>query len=105
MFNINENNSIEMKRENMRKARKESNKTNKLKGLLTHINKANKQYYYKLQIYQQLKSTKYYENIYNKYVLNNEDIEDEEIPIKDYDILSLFEFKSPDEITFDIENE
>jgi hypothetical protein len=89
----------------MKKARKESNKTNKLKGLLTHINKSNKQYYYKLQIYQQLKSTKYYEYIYNKYVLNDEDIEISEIPVKDYEILSLFEFKSPDEITFDIENE
>ena len=65
----------------------------------------NKQYYYKLQIYQQLKSTKYYEYIYNKYVLNDEDIEIFEIPVKDYEILSLFEFKSPDEITFDIENE
>jgi hypothetical protein len=44
MFNINDDNSKQIKRENMRKARKESNKTNKLKGLLTHINKSNKQY-------------------------------------------------------------
>jgi hypothetical protein len=51
-----------------------------------------------------LKSTKYYEYIYNKYVLNNGDIEDEEIPIKDYDILSLFEFKSPEELEIDSEN-
>ncbi len=55
MFNVNEDNNLDMKRENMKKARIHSNKTNKLKGLLTHINKANKQYYYKLHIHQQLK--------------------------------------------------
>ena len=104
MFNINDDNSIQIKRENMKKARVQSNKTNKLKGLLSHINKSNKQYYYKLQIYQQLKSTKYYECIYNKYILNNEDIEDDEIPIKDYEILKLFEFKNPEEIEIDSEN-
>ena len=49
MFNIENDNSTETKRENMRKARIQSNKTNQLKGLLKHINKANKQYYYKLQ--------------------------------------------------------
>jgi hypothetical protein len=105
MFNINDDNSIyETKRENMKKARVQSNKTNKLKGLLTHINKANKQYYYKLQIYQQLEKTKYYEHIYNKYISTDEDIEISEIPVKDYELLKLFEFKSPDEIEIDSEN-
>ena len=40
MFNINDDNSIETKRENMKKARVQSNKANKLKGLLKHINKS-----------------------------------------------------------------
>ena len=88
----------------MKKARPESNKTNKLKGLLTHINKANKQYYYKLQIYEQLKKTQYYEHIYDKYKSTDENIEISDIPIKDYEILKLFEFKSPDEITIECEN-
>jgi hypothetical protein len=104
MFNVNDDNSIQIKRENMRKARKESNKTNKLKGLSSHINKSNKQYYYKLQIYQQLKSTKCYECIYNKYISTDEDIDISEIPVKDYEILSLFEFKYPDEITIECKN-
>ena len=64
MFIINDDNSIKIKRENMKKTRIQSNKTNQLKGLLKHINKANKQYYYKLQIYEQLRETKYYEYIY-----------------------------------------
>ena len=38
MFNVNEDNSIETKRENMKKARIQSDKTNQLKGLLKHIN-------------------------------------------------------------------
>jgi len=103
MFNINDDNSIEIKRENMRKARVQSNKTNQLKGLLKHINKANKQYYYKNQIYEQLRATKYYECIYNKYILD-EDIEMSEIPTKDYEILTLFKFKHPEEIKIDNEN-
>ena len=41
MFNVNEDNSIETKRRNMKKTRIQSNKTNKLKRLLTHINKSN----------------------------------------------------------------
>ncbi len=104
MFNVNDDNNLEMKRENMRRARKESNKTNKLKGLLTHISKANKQYYYKLQIYQQLEKTNYYEYIYNKYISTGEDIEISEIPVKDYELLKLFEFKPPEEIEIDSEN-
>jgi hypothetical protein len=104
MFNINDDNSIQIKRENMKKARVQSNKTNKLKGLLSHINKSNKQYYYKLQIYEQLKSTKYYEHIYNKYILADEDIEMSDIPVKDYEILSLFEFKAPDDMIIECEN-
>ena len=103
MFNINDDNSLETKRENMKKSRIQYNKTNQLKGLLKHINKSNKQYYYKNQIYQQLKSTKYYECIYNKYILD-EDIEISEIPTKDYELLKLFDFKHPEEIEIDNEN-
>ena len=103
MFNVNDDNKIEIKRENMKKARIQSNKTNQLKGLLKHINKANKQYYYKLQIYEQLRATKYYECIYNKYILD-EDIEISEIPTKDYELLKLFDFKNPEEIEIESEN-
>ena len=52
MFNIENDNSIEIKKRNMKKARVQSNKTNKLKGLLRHINKSNKQKYYKNQIFE-----------------------------------------------------
>ena len=55
------------------------------------------------QIYEQLRATKYYECVYNKYMLD-EDIEMSEIPEKDYEILKLFEFKSPDDITIENEN-
>ena len=34
----------------------------------------------------------------------DEDIEMSEIPTKDYEILKLFEFKSPDDITIENEN-
>ena len=103
MFNVNEDNSIETKRENMKKARIQSNKTNKLMGLLKHINKSNKYYYYKNQIYEQLRATKYYECKYNKYMLD-EDIQMSEIPTKDYETLKLFEFKHPEEIEINNEN-
>ena len=71
---------------------------NKIKGCLTFLrNKTKKSDIYYNELIDELIKTEYYKTIYEKYVENN-NINIEDIPIKDFDILNLLYFIEPDMI-------
>jgi hypothetical protein len=71
---------------------------NRIKGCLTFLrNKTKKSDMYYNELIDELIKTEYYKTIYEKYVENN-NINIEDIPIKDFDILNLLDFIEPDMI-------
>lgn len=71
---------------------------NKIKGCLTFLrNKTKKSDIYYNELIDELIKTEYYKTIYEKYVENN-NINIEDIPIKDFDILNLLDFIEPSKL-------
>tara|TARA_R110000823_G_scaffold2204_1_gene9118 strand:- start:173 stop:469 length:297 start_codon:yes stop_codon:yes gene_type:complete len=80
------------------KARESSNDTNRKKGILTFIKSAvSRGDKLHNDIIDELIKTGYYSIIYEKYVMND-NIPDDEIPIKVFEILQMFSFCLPDEL-------
>ena len=72
--------------ENINIQRLKGAQTNQLKGILTFIKSQNKKAdLLHNNIIDELENNKYYELIYNKYILNQE-VDDEDIPNKDVSI-------------------
>ena len=84
--------------ENINIQRLKGAETNKIKGILTFIKTQNKKAdLLHNNIIDELENNKYYESIFNKYMLNDAvDIED--IPYKDVSILEMFDFCDPIEL-------
>jgi len=84
--------------ENINIQRLKGAQTNQLKGILTFIKSQNKKAdLLHNNIIDELENNKYYELIYNKYILNQE-VDDEDIPYKDVSILEMFNFCEPIEL-------
>ena len=84
--------------QNINIQRLKGSETNKLKGILTFIKSKNKKKdLLHNNIIDELVNNKYYELIYNKYILNQE-VDDEDIPNKDVSILEMFNFCDPLEL-------
>lgn len=84
--------------QNMKLQQVKGSEANKIKGCLTFLrNKTKKSDIYYNELIDELIKTKYYKNIYEKYVENN-NINIEDIPVKDFDILNLLDFIEPNMI-------
>lgn len=97
---------------NINKGRIKSNETNTIKGLITYIKPRTKKETYKNKLIDDLISTGYYKELYDKFEKNCEECDnyeytDEEeeyndmlkgFSDKDIKILELMEYKTPDEI-------
>jgi len=84
--------------ENINIQRLKGAETNKIKGILTFIKTKNKKAdLLHNNIIDELVNNKYYELIYDKYILNQE-VDDEDIPNKDVSILEMFNFCDPLEL-------
>jgi len=81
--------------ENINIQRLKGANTNKIKGILTFIKSQNKKAdLLHNNIIDELEDNGYYELIFNKYILNN-DVDIENIPVKDCSILEMFNFCEP----------
>lgn len=86
------------RKENIRKQQAKGAEANKIKGCLTFIrSKSRKSDVYFNEMIDELINTEYYNEIYNKYMLSN-NINIDEIPIKDFNILELLDFVEPEMI-------
>lgn len=82
---------------NIRKQQVKGAEANKIKGCLTFIrSRSKKTDIYFNEMIDELIDTGYYNVIYNKYMLN--DIETDDIPVKDFNILELLDFVDPADI-------
>jgi len=85
--------------ENINIQRLKGAETNKLKGILTFVKKTTKKKdIVHNQIIDELIESGYYEDIYDKYILDDA-INIEDIPIKDATILEMFDCCDPDDLT------
>jgi len=84
---------------NIKKQQVKGAEANKIKGCLTFIkNKTKKSDVYFNEMIDMLIDTGYYNEIYNKYVLSDININIDDIPIKDFNILELLSFVDPMDI-------
>jgi hypothetical protein len=80
--------------DNIKKQQVKGAECNKIKGCLAFIkSKRNKSDIYFNELIDELINTGYYDDIYNKYILQDIDVDD--IPIKDFNILELLDFVDP----------
>jgi len=88
----------EFRRINMNTQRLKGAHTNKQKGLLKFIkSKVKKTDILHNQIIDELLENQYYHHIYNKY-MENDNIDYDDIPEKDMDLLLYFDSCTPDEL-------
>ncbi len=91
-------NITEIRRNNMNTNRLKGAFVNKQKGLLKFVRSQTKKGdIIHNEIIDELINNNYYNIIYEKY-MENEDIDIEDIPEKDFDLLQYFDFAHPDEL-------
>lgn len=107
---MNKEELLNKRRENIKLARKSSNETNNIKGLIKYTMKNNKKQELKNELFFKLISSGLYPTIYKKYekfLKETDDIEDDDILAeelykyindKELDILTLYDFKTPEEL-------